>query len=104
MNRRLPTQSKKFLAQSHFPACKKKAPLLQTKMETAMAPFQGGEVVAFTSLFERWFLSTDSQAGDFLPWLIGGSRGPRNCGVGSAQPQDTGIAKILKMERLENVA
>jgi hypothetical protein len=104
MNPRPPTKSKKIPAEKHFPACKKRAHLLKTKMETALAPLKGGEAVAFTSLFERWFLSTDSQAGDFLLWLIGGWRGPSSCGIEVSEPQDTGIDKILRTERLENIA
>ena len=73
-------------------------------MVTAKAPFRGGEVFAFTSLFERWFLSTDSQAGDFLLRWIEGSRGPSYCGIGVSEPQDTGFDKIEEMKRLENVA
>jgi hypothetical protein len=104
MNARRFTKSKKNTSQGHFPACQEAAFLLQIKMETAMAPLRGGAVVAFTSLFERWFLSTDSQAGDFLPRLIGGSRGPSYCGIGVSEPQDTGFDKIEEMRRLENVA
>jgi hypothetical protein len=87
-----------------FPACQKWALLLKTSMETARAPFRGGEVFAFISLFERWFLSTDSQAGDFLPWLIGGSRGPSHCGIGVSEPQDTGFDKLQEMIKLEIVS
>jgi hypothetical protein len=94
MNTRRPTKFKKNLSQRHFPACKKGMLLLKSNIETAKAPFRGGAAFAFTSLFERWFLSTDSQAGDFLPLLNGGLRDPSHCGVGVSEPQDTGFDKI----------
>jgi hypothetical protein len=94
MNPRLPTLFKNISSQRHFPACQKWAHLLKTQMETAMAPFRGGVVFAFTSLFERWSLLTDSQAGEFLLRWNGGSRDPRSCGIGVSEPQDTGFDKI----------
>jgi hypothetical protein len=94
MNTRRQTKSKKNRSQRHFPACKKRMLLLKTNIETAKAPLRGGEAFAFTSLFERWFLSTDSQAGDFLPRLNEGSRDPSHCGGEVAGPQDTGFDKI----------
>jgi hypothetical protein len=104
MNSRHPHHLKYFSSQSHFPACQKRLFLLQTKTETARAPFQGGEVFAFTSLFERWFLSTDSQAGDFLLRFVGGSHDPSPCGVDLAEPLNTGFDKIMEMRELENIA
>src|SRR5580658_8483599 len=92
-----------FLAESSFPACQKSEFLLQAHHETAMAPFRGGEVLAFTSLFERWFLSTDSQAGDFLPRLIRGSGGTSNCGLRDAEALNIGFDKITEMKALENI-
>jgi hypothetical protein len=70
MNPRHPAIAKKNHSQSYFPACQEWAILLKTKMAAATAPFRGGAVLAFISLFERWFLSTDSQAGEFLLGLI----------------------------------
>jgi hypothetical protein len=104
MNSLPPTLSKKNRSLRHIPACKKAAHLLKTKTETARAPLRGRKEGAFTSLFERWFLSTDSQAGDFLLWLVGGSRGPSGCGTVVSEPQDAGTDKILEMKRLEKVA
>jgi hypothetical protein len=66
MNLPLPTKTKNNRSEIHFPACQKWTGLLKIIMGAAMAPFRGGKVFAFISLFERWFLSTDSQAGEFL--------------------------------------
>jgi hypothetical protein len=66
MNHFLQTKPKNNCPEIHFHACKKWAGLLKIIIEAAMAPFRGGKVFAFISLFERWFLSTDSQAGEFL--------------------------------------
>jgi hypothetical protein len=94
MNARRPTKSKKIRSQTHFRACQKRAFLLKNKTEMARTPLRGGKVFAFTSLFERWFLLTDSQAGDFLLRLNEGSRDPSHCGIEASEAQDTGSDKI----------
>jgi hypothetical protein len=104
MNARCQFDFKNFLGQTHFLACAKTLFLLQAQSGTAMASFRGGEVLAFTSLFERWFLSTDSQAGEFLLRLIGGSLAPSHCGMEAQEPLDTGFNKIIEMAVLEEFA
>jgi hypothetical protein len=93
-----------FLSQRHFLACKNLISLLKANTEAVMAPFRGGKVFAFSSLFERWFLSTDSQAGDFLPRWIRGSCDPSHCGIWVAEPLNTEFDKITKTKLLENIA
>jgi hypothetical protein len=66
MNLPFQTKTKNNRSEIHFHACQKWSALIKTTMEAAMAPLRGGKVFAFISLFERWFLSTDSQAGEFL--------------------------------------
>jgi hypothetical protein len=104
MNARCQIHFKNFPKKTHFRACAQALFLLQEKTEAAMASFRGGEVVAFTSLFERWFLSTDSQAGEFLLRLVGGSPAPSHCGMGAQEPLDTGFNKFIEMAALEKIA
>jgi hypothetical protein len=99
MNHARPPQAKNIPSQSDFPACKKTAHLLKTKTETALAPFRQRRSCKFTGLFERWSISTHSQAGVFLLRLFGGWRDPIHCGVGVWEPQDTGFDKFEEMER-----
>jgi hypothetical protein len=93
-----------FLWQRHFLACKKLVFLLKANTEAAMVPFRGGKVFAFTSLFERWFLSTDSQAGLFLPRWNRGSDDPSYSGIEVIEPLNTDFDKTIKTKLLENVA
>jgi len=93
-----------FLWQRHFLACKKLVFLLKANTEAAMVSFRGGKVFAFTSLFERWFLSTDSQAGLFLPRWNRGSDDPSYSGIEVIEPLNTDFDKTIKTKLLENVA
>jgi hypothetical protein len=68
--------------------------LLKTKMETASVLFPRRRSFEFTGLFERCSISTHSQAGVFLLWLIGGSGDPSPSGIGFSGPQDTGFDKF----------
>jgi hypothetical protein len=104
MTPRRPSRPKDFHKEKRFHACAKPLFLLQAQTETAIAPFRGREVFEFTSLFERWFLSTDPQAGDFLLRLDAGSSSTRDCGVGGLEPQDTGLDKTEEFKKLEKRA
>jgi hypothetical protein len=104
MNSPRPQRLKKNPSQSDFPACKN-APLpLKTKRETALVPFQQQRSIEFTGLFERWSISTHSQAGVFLLRLIGGSCDPIRCGIWVSEPQDACFDKIEEKIRLEVLA
>ena len=104
MNARCQFDFKNFPKKTHFRACAKTLFLLQEKTEAAMASFRGGEVFAFTSLFERWLNSTHSQAGVFLPLLFGGPCDPIHCVIGSQEPQDTVFNKFEERDRLGVIA
>jgi hypothetical protein len=94
MNPARPQHTKNIPSQSDFPACKRTPLLLKRKIETTLAPFRERRSFEFTSLFERWSISTHSQAGVFLLRLIGGSRDTSHCGIGVSEPQDTGFDKF----------
>jgi hypothetical protein len=95
---------KNFRTENKFPACKKSILLLKTKMETARVPSQQRRSFEFTSLFERWSIPTDSQAGVFLLRLAGGSRDAIHCGIEVSEPQDAGFNKLNERIRLEIIA
>jgi hypothetical protein len=96
--------AKKNLAQSDFPACKKAALLLKTKMETAPAPFRQRRSPEFTSLFERWSFQNAPRRVFFCFVFLGGSHNPMGCGIGILEAQDTGLDKFAERKRLAIVA
>jgi hypothetical protein len=104
MNLHRQNKLQKNRSQSDFPACQDSTLLLKTINETAPRPSQQRRSLKFTSLFERWFTPTYSQAGVFLLRLAGGSRDPIRCGFWAVEPQDTDFDKYIEMKVLEIVA
>jgi hypothetical protein len=93
-----------FPPRNDIPACRIIFLLLKITIGAAGTPSQQRRSFNFTSLFERWLISTHSQAGVFLLRLIGGSRDPIPSGVGPSKPQDAEFIKSNKMTRLAVVA
>jgi hypothetical protein len=102
MNAPLRHQSKKNERQGHFRACKNRPVQLKTRIETALSAVPTAQSVESICLFERSSNSKHSQAGEFLPWLPGGSGDPIHCGFGCYEPQDTGIDKFEETTVLAN--